>query len=79
MSDELTPWQKYKQSLGDTRPWDMLNPATKYVDKPVADARYEICKGCPELIRSTKQCNICKCFMIAKVKLADATCPQHLW
>ena len=31
MNSDLTPWQRYKQNLGDTRPWDLLNPNTEYV------------------------------------------------
>jgi hypothetical protein len=79
MSEELTPWQKYKQSLGDTRPWDLVNPATEWATPEVAEERYSICKACPELIKLTKQCKKCGCFMAAKTKLQLATCPLGKW
>jgi hypothetical protein len=79
MSEELTPWQKYKQSLGETRPWDLVNPETQWATSEVAEERYSICKGCPELIKLTKQCKKCGCFMAAKTKLEKAVCPLGKW
>lgn len=76
---ELTPWQKYKQNLGSTRPWDFLNPNTEYVSQDVQEKRYSICSSCPELLNSTKQCKKCGCFMPVKTKLQNATCPLHKW
>ena len=78
MEENLTPWQRYKKNLGETRPWDFINPNTEYVHKTVADKRYEICKQCPNLL-STNQCKLCGCFMAAKVKLLHATCPAEKW
>lgn len=79
MSEELTPWQKYKQNLGDTRPWDLVNPSTDWASEEVSKSRYEICQACPELIKLTKQCKKCGCFMAAKTKLEKATCPLGKW
>ena len=53
MSEELTPWQRYKKNLGETRPWDILNPSTEWASSEVAEERYSICKACPELIKLT--------------------------
>ena len=78
MEENLTPWQRYKKNLGETRPWDFINPNTEYAHKTVADKRYEICKQCPNLL-STNQCKLCGCFMAAKVKLLHATCPAEKW
>jgi hypothetical protein len=79
MSEEnLSPWQKYKKNLGDTRPWDLLQADNKTTDD-IAAERYEICKACPELIKLTKQCKKCGCFMNLKVKLALAECPIGKW
>lgn len=78
MSD-LSPWQRYKQNLGETRPWDLVNPNTEWASEEVANARYEICKTCPELIKLSKQCKKCGCFMSAKTKLEKATCPLGKW
>lgn len=79
MSEELTPWQKYKQNLGDTRPWDLVNPATEWASEELAAERYSMCLSCPELIKLTKQCKKCGCFMFGKTKLAKATCPLGKW
>lgn len=79
MEDNLTPWQKYKQNLGDTRPWDFLNSNINQVSDEKQSMRFDICKGCPELIKLTKQCKKCGCFMVAKTKLEQATCPIGKW
>lgn len=80
MSEEkLTPWQQYKKNLGDVRPWDLLNPNTPWVDKKVSDNRMLICNQCPELISLTKQCKKCGCFMNAKTRLQNASCPLGKW
>ncbi len=79
MSEELTPWQKYKQNLGETRPWDLVNPATEWASLEVAADRFSICKSCPELIKLTTQCKKCGCFMKAKTKLEKAVCPIGKW
>ncbi len=79
MSDELTPWQKYKQNLGETRPWDIVNPNTEYVTDEVQAQRFSICKECPELIKLTTQCKKCGCFMKIKTKLEKAECPLGKW
>ena len=72
-------WQQYKDKLGETRPWDTLNPNTEYVEEAEATRRYDICKACPELIDLTKQCKQCGCVMPLKTKLAKATCPLSKW
>jgi hypothetical protein len=79
LSEELTPWQRYKKNLGETRPWDIINPSTEWASSEVAEERYSICKACPELIKLTNQCKKCGCFMIAKTKLEKATCPLGKW
>ena len=79
MSEELNLWQRYKQNLGETRPWDIVNPATEWASSEVAEERYSICKTCPELIKLTKQCKKCGCFMVAKTKLQGAVCPLGKW
>ena len=77
--DGLTPWQRYKQNLGEVRPWDMLNPHAEHVSDEIQKERYDMCLSCPELIKMTKQCKKCGCFMAAKTKLAKAECPLHKW
>jgi hypothetical protein len=77
--DGLSPFQKWKQNLGETRPWDMVNPNTQYATDEKAAARFEICKACPELVSLTKQCRKCGCFMALKTKLEKAECPIGKW
>lgn len=72
-------WKQWKDSLGDTRPWDMINPMEPHVDEITANERILICLGCPELIKLTNQCKKCGCFMNAKTKLEKATCPLNKW
>ena len=79
MSEEQSAWQRYKQNLGETRPWDLVNPSTDWADKETSEQRYSICKECPELIRLTKQCKKCGCFMVSKTKLQAASCPLGKW
>jgi hypothetical protein len=76
---ELTPWQKYKQNLGNTRPWDIINPNTQYVSDKIRDTRMNLCLGCEHLIKLTTQCKKCGCFMTAKTKLENAVCPIGKW
>ena len=78
MEKELSAWEKYKQSLGETRPWDMLDK-TNYAEEEISKERFSICKACPELIKLTTQCKKCGCFMAAKTKLIKATCPLGKW
>jgi Family of unknown function (DUF6171) len=79
MSEKLTPWQKYKENLGETRPWDVVNPNTEWADEEKAKERYSICRSCPELVKLTKQCKKCGCLMHLKTKLQGAVCPLGKW
>lgn len=74
----MTPWQEYKQRLGNTRPWDLINPNVQRAEEEVAQERYDTCLDCPELTPS-KRCNQCGCFMSQKVKLKEAVCPIGKW
>lgn len=76
---KLTPWQQYKQNLGNTRPWDIINPKIEKADVATSEERYLICKQCPELITLTDQCKKCGCFMKLKTTLPNATCPLGKW
>ena len=77
---EKTRWQQWKENLGDTRPWDLLNSKTPKVSESIYKYRYEShCLNCPSLIKATKQCKKCGCFMSEKAKLAEASCPIGRW
>lgn len=76
---EKSLWAKYKENLGETRPWDIVNPETVWAEEEIVKERYSICESCPELIVLTKQCKKCGCFMKTKTKLKNATCPLLKW
>jgi hypothetical protein len=78
-SDKLSPLERYKQMLGETRPWDIVNPNTEWSDSEESIKRFDICKSCPELIKLTTQCKKCGCFMKVKTKLEKAVCPIGKW
>jgi hypothetical protein len=78
MMEEKSAWEKYKENLGETRPWDMLDK-TKYTENILAKERLSICKKCPELIKLTTQCKKCGCVMKLKTKLEQAVCPIGKW
>lgn len=75
----MSSWEDYKKSLGSSRPWDLINPNTEWVSSDISDKRLSICNTCPELIKLTTQCKKCGCFMKAKTKLKNATCPLLKW
>ena len=72
-------YQEWKKNLGETRPWDVVNPNIKHVDEEVSSKRYAICESCPSLLKLTHQCKECGCFMKLKVKLPAAVCPLDKW
>jgi hypothetical protein len=79
MEEKLSAWEQYKKNLGSTRPWDIVNPNTNWVDEKISKQRFDICKSCPELIALTSQCKKCGCFMNLKTKLEKAVCPIGKW
>lgn len=61
------------------RPWDIFNKNIEKVSTDIADERFNICKQCPNFIKSTTQCKECGCIMKQKVKLPNAACPIGKW
>ena len=76
---KISAWQQYKNNLGDTRPWDIMNPNVERVNENESESRLEICKACPELIQMTKQCKKCGCFMSVKATFKNSSCPIGKW
>lgn len=71
-----------KTDSGDkrkVRPWDIFNKNVEKVSDVVKEQRLSICMECPRLIKATKQCKECGCFMDVKAKLFDADCPLGKW
>jgi hypothetical protein len=75
----MSAWKEYKKKLGTTRPWDMINPNVELVSEEEATARMSICEECPSLLKATRQCKECGCFMKLKTKLKKAECPLGKW
>lgn len=61
------------------RPWDLFNKNIKRVEDEIQKDRMSICIECPHLIKLTKQCTKCGCFMEAKTRLPHSTCPIGKW
>ena len=76
-----TKWQIWKEkNSGDVvRPWDIINPKIEKLPKKEYQKRLDICLGCDRLIKSTKQCKECGCFMNIKAQLPHASCPLGKW
>jgi phage regulator Rha-like protein len=73
----MSAWQEWKKNVGDTRPWHILY--SEHVANEVSDQRLNICKSCPELIKTINQCKKCGCLMNIKTKIATAECPLGKW
>ena len=67
------------KSKRTVRPWDVFNKNVAKVAEDVQKERMSICLQCPRLIKATRQCKECGCFMDAKTKLFDASCPLGKW
>jgi len=75
----MSKWKEWKDSLGDSRPWHLLDHSKLIEDQSIIDARYKTCLSCEHLINLTKQCSKCGCVMTLKTKLANAACPIGKW
>ena len=47
--------------------------------KEEAEQRYNVCKSCPEFKATLRTCLLCGCFMPAKTRLRQASCPAGKW
>jgi hypothetical protein len=77
--DKLSPYQEWKKNVGKTRPWDLINPGIEKSSDEEQSRRFNICKGCPELISFTSQCKKCGCVMSLKTKIQASVCPIGKW
>lgn len=57
---------------------DILKGEVDKVSPDVAQARLDICNVCPDL-SMLRACKHCGCFMDAKVKYTQASCPIGKW
>lgn len=75
----MSKWSEWKESLGETRPWDLIDSSKHVEDENLGKERFEICKSCPQFIELTGNCKKCGCFMMLKTKLQAAVCPIGKW
>lgn len=69
-------WEEYKKNK--VMPTDLLNKEN-YIEKIESEKRINVCLSCEDLIKLTRQCKRCGCFMNLKTKLKDAKCPIGKW
>jgi hypothetical protein len=50
-----------------------------FVDRELAQSRFDFCKSCEHFFNSTSSCKKCGCFMKLKVKIPNSTCPVGKW
>lgn len=74
----MSKWKEWKDSLGETRPWDMLDADVNRASEEKLTLRLDTCKSC-EQFSITRQCKKCGCFMDIKAKLEKASCPLGKW
>lgn len=72
-------FQEWQKNIGETRPWDMLDPNVPKANDIVTYNRFSICQQCPEFIKLTTQCKKCGCIMKLKTRLQEAECPIGKW
>lgn len=77
--DKTIILQREQEKNKKVRPWDLLDPNKPRAENELAELRYAICLECPSLIKLSKQCRKCGCFMDAKTKLLAASCPIGKW
>lgn len=51
----------------------------KIAPKEIQEERLNICESCSEFKTTLKMCGNCGCFMEAKVKFSNTTCPLKKW
>lgn len=49
------------------------------LDEETIQQRLKICKDCPKLDPTSRQCGACTCFVDLKAQLATEKCPLHKW
>ena len=55
--------------------WAMDNKKSR----DLMETRMPMCKLCPNRIRVTNTCKECGCFLPAKTRVPDESCPIDLW
>lgn len=58
---------------------DLVTGNLEIADPETVIKRTEICDGCEVQNTALKVCTACGCFLPAKVRLKESTCPMELW
>lgn len=77
----MSAFKEFKKAYanGNATIFNAISPASYSDDIELINKRMSICLECPELIKITKQCKKCGCFMSVKTKLTNAACPLEKW
>lgn len=89
---DKTPFENYQEYISyisseenespkdrPARPWDLFNKNVGRVTAELAEERIAFCEECPRYRKGVNLCRECGCFMPAKVKLPNASCPIGKW
>ncbi len=49
------------------------------VTEEIGKQRISICMRCDQYSKLNKSCRVCGCFMLAKVRIKNKSCPLKLW
>ncbi|ASD50480.1 hypothetical protein FDI24_gp199 [Acidovorax phage ACP17] len=58
---------------------DVLTGRVQHAEPQVVQDRLKTCQGCPSYRQTMKVCGDCGCYLPAKTKFAQSTCPQGKW
>ena len=58
---------------------DFLTGNLKFADDDVVAHRLSICEPCEARNTTLNTCSVCSCYLPAKTKLVEATCPMEKW
>jgi len=58
---------------------DLILGQAQFSTKEVADARMAVCTTCPNFQKIMRVCSSCGCFLPAKVKFQNSSCPINNW
>lgn len=81
MSSNDKDYKVVKQGLKSlfTAAKNAVTGKDQYVSDEIQKKRQDICDGCPKRIALTNQCGVCKCFLSAKTRLKQESCPEEKW
>lgn len=64
--------QKLKQRFEDLKQHAITDDETQKI-------RIELCNSCEHLVKPTRTCTKCGCFVDAKTRLKHSSCPIEKW